>query len=95
MQQQDASCASASSRSTGTAAAHCRRRGHVGGAAVIGTVGSVAGPAALALLRLDRAAEAAAKGQPLTADGVAIVTRKPIRPRSHAIAPTPPPRATP
>ena len=36
------------------------------GAAVIGTVGSVAGTQALALVRLDRAAEAAAKGDRLT-----------------------------
>ena len=47
------------------------------GAAAIGTVGSVAGKLALALLRLDRAAEAKAKGQALTADGVAIALRKP------------------
>jgi folate-binding protein YgfZ len=47
------------------------------GAAGIGTVGSVAGRHALALVRLDRAAEAAAKGQALTADGVAITLRKP------------------
>jgi tRNA-modifying protein YgfZ len=42
------------------------------GDGVIGTVGSVAGDKALAILRLDRAAEAAAKGQSLTADGHAI-----------------------
>ncbi len=42
------------------------------GEAVIGTVGSVAGGKALALLRLDRAAEANAKGQPLTAGGSTI-----------------------
>lgn len=47
------------------------------GAAAIGTVGSVAGRLALALVRLDRAAEATAKGQALTADGVAITLRKP------------------
>jgi folate-binding protein YgfZ len=47
------------------------------GAAVIGTVGSVAGSEALALVRLDRAAEAAAKGTSLTAGGVAIALRKP------------------
>src|SRR5215467_4540909 len=47
------------------------------GAAVIGTVGSVAGSKALALVRLDRAAEAAAKGTSLTAGGVAIALRKP------------------
>ena len=47
------------------------------GAAVIGKVGSVAGRRALAMLRLDRAAEAKAKGQPLTAGGIEIVPRKP------------------
>jgi tRNA-modifying protein YgfZ len=47
------------------------------GTAAIGTVGSVSGRSALALLRLDRAAEAMAKGQNLTADGVAITLRKP------------------
>jgi tRNA-modifying protein YgfZ len=47
------------------------------GAAVIGTVGSVAGSDALALVRLDRAAEAAAKGRSLMAGGVAIALRKP------------------
>ena len=47
------------------------------GAAVIGTVGSVAGRDALALVRLDRAAEAAAKGTPLMAGGVAIALHKP------------------
>ncbi|HEY7084557.1 MAG TPA: folate-binding protein [Hyphomicrobiaceae bacterium] len=47
------------------------------GTAVIGTVGSVAGSDALALVRLDRAAEAAAKGTSLMADGVAIALRKP------------------
>ena len=47
------------------------------GAAAIGKVGSVAGSQALALLRLDRAAEANAKGEPLTAGGVAIALRKP------------------
>jgi folate-binding protein YgfZ len=47
------------------------------GAAVIGTIGSVAGTQALALVRLDRAAEAIAKGETLTAGGVAIALRKP------------------
>jgi hypothetical protein len=42
------------------------------GEAAIGTVGSVAGPVALALVRLDRVAEALDKGQALTAGGVAI-----------------------
>ena len=49
----------------------------VAGAAVIGTVGSVAGAHALALIRLDRAAEAAAKGDRLVAGGVVIQLRKP------------------
>ncbi len=43
------------------------------GEATIGRVGTAAGTAGLALLRLDRAAEAKAKGQPLTANGVEIV----------------------
>ena len=47
------------------------------GEAAIGTVGSVAGKQALALVRLDRAAEAKAKGQVLTADGVPVTLRKP------------------
>lgn len=47
------------------------------GEAAIGTVGSVAGRKALALLRLDRAAEAKSKGQVLTAGGVAVTLRKP------------------
>ena len=47
------------------------------GAAVIGRVGSVAGRRSLAMLRLDRAAEAKAKGQPLTTGGIEIVLRKP------------------
>jgi len=38
----------------------------------VGSVGSVAGPHGLALLRLDRAAEAADKGQPLVAGDVTI-----------------------
>jgi folate-binding protein YgfZ len=47
------------------------------GAAAIGRIGSVAGRRALALLRLDRAAEARTKGEPLTAGGTEIVLRKP------------------
>jgi len=47
------------------------------GEAAIGTIGSVAGKLALALLRLDRAAEAKAKGQVLTAGGVLLALRKP------------------
>lgn len=43
------------------------------GEASIGRVGTAVGSAGLALLRLDRAAEAKAKDQPLTANGVDIV----------------------
>jgi len=43
------------------------------GAAVIGKVGSVAGPHGLALLRLDRAAEAADKGEPLIAGTSTVI----------------------
>ncbi len=42
------------------------------GAGIIGTVGSVAGHSALAMLRLDRAVEAANKGEALTVDGRTI-----------------------
>ena len=47
------------------------------GKAVIGTVGSVAGRRGLAMLRLDRAAEATAKGEALSASGVTIRLRRP------------------
>ena len=47
------------------------------GEASIGTIGSTAGTRAIALARLDRADEAAAKGQPLTAEGVVITLRRP------------------
>jgi tRNA-modifying protein YgfZ len=47
------------------------------GEAEIGRIGSVAGARGLALIRLDRAAEAGAKGQALLADGIAITLRKP------------------
>jgi folate-binding protein YgfZ len=47
------------------------------GSAAIGTLGSVAGKHGLALLRLDRAAEARAKGEALLADGIALTVRKP------------------
>jgi folate-binding protein YgfZ len=47
------------------------------GEAVIGRIGSVAGTRGLALVRLDRAAEAAANGQRLLADGIAISLRSP------------------
>lgn len=42
------------------------------GAGVVGTIGSVAGDQALAMLRLDRALEAATKGPPLDVDGQLI-----------------------
>ena len=47
------------------------------GKAVIGTIGSVAGRRGLAMLRLDRAAEARASGEALTASGVVIHVRRP------------------
>jgi len=47
------------------------------GSATVGVIGSVAGRQALALLRLDRAAEAASKGQLLRAGDVVITPRKP------------------
>jgi tRNA-modifying protein YgfZ len=47
------------------------------GKAVIGTIGSVAGRQGLAMLRLDRAAEAKAKGEALSASGVTIHVRRP------------------
>jgi folate-binding protein YgfZ len=43
----------------------------------IGSIGSVVGTRGLALVRLDRAAEASAKGQALLAEGVAVSLRKP------------------
>ncbi len=49
---------------------------HVG-EVVIGAVGSTAGRQALALIRLDRAAEAKSKGQVLAAGGVKVALRKP------------------
>jgi tRNA-modifying protein YgfZ len=58
------------------------------GEAEIGRVGSVAGLHGLALLRLDRAAEAAARGQALLADGVAVTLRQP-KWASFALAPAP------
>jgi tRNA-modifying protein YgfZ len=47
------------------------------GAVAIGAVGSVAGRQGLALVRLDRAAEAVAKGEALTAGGVRLTLRRP------------------
>jgi len=43
----------------------------------VGPIGSVAGAFGLALLRLDRAEEAAAQGKTLTADGVTITLHRP------------------
>lgn len=56
------------------------------GAAVIGTVGSVAGPHALALLRIDRAAEAADRGEPLTVSDATVVIDKAALDRYRASA---------
>jgi tRNA-modifying protein YgfZ len=47
------------------------------GAASLGHVGSVAGHAGLALIRLDRAHEAVLKGQVIVADGTPVTLRKP------------------
>jgi folate-binding protein YgfZ len=49
----------------------------IGGTAAIGTIGSVDGMRGLALLRIDRAAEAADKGQTLTTADGAVVTVDP------------------
>lgn len=46
------------------------------GSAVIGKLGSVAGPHALALLRLDRAHEAISKGEPIVAGGVTVTVER-------------------
>lgn len=47
------------------------------GAATIGSIGSVSGSRALALLRLDRAAEALEKNEPITAGGLPLVIELP------------------
>ncbi len=47
------------------------------GEASLGHIGSVAGHAGLALIRLDRAHEAAQKGQPIMAGEIAVKLRKP------------------
>jgi folate-binding Fe-S cluster repair protein YgfZ len=49
----------------------------VAGQAAIGTVGSVAGNRALAMLRLDRVEEAQTKGQPFTAAAAKVTIRRP------------------
>lgn len=56
------------------------------GAATIGTVGSVAGNRGLALVRLDRAEEARAKGEPLMAGGTAVTVRLPDYMKAAAAA---------
>jgi folate-binding protein YgfZ len=48
------------------------------GQAAIGTVGSVAGCQGLAMLRLDRAGEARARGEVLLAAGTAVTLRRPV-----------------
>jgi folate-binding Fe-S cluster repair protein YgfZ len=62
------------------------------GVATIGTLGSVAGTRALGLIRLDRAAEALAKGEPLLAGGVPIRLVKPAW-ASFELAPAAPAEA--
>ena len=44
----------------------------------IGTLGSVSGSKGLAMLRLDRAEEALARGAALTADGIPLTLRRPV-----------------
>jgi folate-binding protein YgfZ len=56
------------------------------GQATIGTLGSVAGCRALALVRLDRAEEAERKGEPLTVAGAAIAIRRPAYMKPAALA---------
>jgi hypothetical protein len=56
------------------------------GDATIGSVGTTAGNAALALLRLDRVAEALDKGQPITAGGAPIEVDKAMLDRYRAAA---------
>jgi folate-binding protein YgfZ len=57
------------------------------GAAAIGTVGSVAGRQALAMVRLDRWAEAQAKGEPVRAGGVPITLRQPPWAKADLLTP--------
>ncbi len=56
----------------------------------IGTLGSVSGSSGLALLRLDRAEEAKARGDSLRADDIAIALRIPVWARFKAPAPVTP-----
>jgi tRNA-modifying protein YgfZ len=62
---------------TGSAALTTGAEVLIGGTAAIGTIGSVDGTRGLALLRIDRAAEAADKGQTLTTADGTIVTVDP------------------
>jgi folate-binding protein YgfZ len=55
----------------------------------IGCIGSVAGTRGLAMVRLDRAAEARAKGEALRAGGVAIALRKPAWATFDLVPPEP------
>jgi len=55
----------------------------------IGTLGSVSGASGLALLRLDRAEEARAKGLPLRAGEIGIALRLPVWARFKMPAPAP------
>ena len=59
------------------------------GAAVMGTIGSVAGTRGLGLVRLDRAEEARANGQALTADGTKLVISLPHYMRQSASSDAP------
>jgi folate-binding protein YgfZ len=56
------------------------------GEAAIGSIGSVAGRQALALLRLDRAREAIDKGEPLRAGGISLAMRLPDYLKSANVA---------
>jgi len=47
------------------------------GGVPIGSLGSVSGPKGLALVRLDRVADALARGETITAGGVSLVVRRP------------------
>jgi folate-binding protein YgfZ len=62
---------------TGTAPLTAGAEVLIGGTAAIGTIGSVDGTRGLALLRIDRAAEAADKGQALTTATGTVVTADP------------------
>lgn len=59
------------------------------GDAAIGTIGSTAGNRAIALVRLDRADEAATKGKPLKAGDATVVILRPAYLQAADTAPTP------